>query len=354
MAFGAEQAVLDRLDALDAELTTLARRRALAAGAVGAVLTLCVGAAVIGTLATGVAALSAHHLEPVMLGVLRWPRSRSFETVPALALAALRTREVLAAGRRLLEIEDVPIPVVDPPVPSRFHRRPPRSHWTTPTCATARTSPGPSRARPSRSSRSNTWRSSGRAGRGRAASSTCCCGSGRSRAAPPRSAASTSSTSPRPTYAARSPSSTKTRRLFAGSIRHNVTLGRPEASDADVEAVIRLAQLEGWVDSLPEGLGTAVGEGGAQVSGGQRQRIALARALLMPASVLVLDEPTAGLDLPTAARLLTDVRAASAERSVLLVTHRREDLSGFDRVVVLEDGRVTTDEVFVGGERAGS
>ena len=103
---------------------------------------------------------------------------------------------------------------------------------------------------------------------------------------------------------------------------------------------VRLAQLEEWVGTLPDGLDTPVGEQGARVSGGQRQRIALARALLAGAPVLVLDEPTAGLDEPTAARLLADVLAASADRTVLLVTHRQEDLAGFDDVVVMDRGRV--------------
>ncbi|MGH9092682.1 MAG: amino acid ABC transporter ATP-binding/permease protein, partial [Acidimicrobiales bacterium] len=129
-------------------------------------------------------------------------------------------------------------------------------------------------------------------------------------------------------------------RLFAGSLRDNVVLGRPDAQDEEVARALRLAQLEAWVATLPEGLATPVGEQGARVSGGQRRRIALARALLTGAPVLVLDEPTAGLDQETAGRLLADVLAAGDHRTVLMITHREEDLAGFDRVVVMDRGRV--------------
>ena len=128
--------------------------------------------------------------------------------------------------------------------------------------------------------------------------------------------------------------------LFAGTIRQNIALARPEATDGEVAEAVRLAQLDEWVGTLPGGLDTPVGEQGGRVSGGQRQRIALARALLAGSPVLVLDEPTAGLDEPTAARLLSDVLAASKSRSVLLVTHRQQDLAGFDNVVVMDRGRV--------------
>lgn len=133
--------------------------------------------------------------------------------------------------------------------------------------------------------------------------------------------------------------------VFAGTIRHNVALGRPGATDEEIAGALGRAQLAEWVATLPSGLDTQVGEGGAQVSTGQRRRIAMARALLAGGPVLVLDEPTAGVDQPTGARLVADVaHAAEAEgRSLLLVTHREEELAGFDRTVVVEAGRVVAE-----------
>ena len=123
--------------------------------------------------------------------------------------------------------------------------------------------------------------------------------------------------------------------LFSASIRENVRLARPEAGDAEVEHALARARLWHWVQDLPDGLDTLVGEQGRQLSAGQRQRLVLARALLTDAPVLVLDEPTAHLDPPTAERLMEDVLSAAGERSVLLITHRPEGLGLVDEVVVL-------------------
>ena len=123
--------------------------------------------------------------------------------------------------------------------------------------------------------------------------------------------------------------------LFSMSIRDNVRLARPDASEREIEQALRDARLWDWVRRLPRGLDTFVGEAGRELSGGQRQRVVLARALLAAAPVLVLDEPTAHLDPRTASELMRDVFAAAGERTVLLITHRSEGLDLVDRVVTV-------------------
>jgi ABC-type transport system involved in cytochrome bd biosynthesis fused ATPase/permease subunit len=121
--------------------------------------------------------------------------------------------------------------------------------------------------------------------------------------------------------------------VFAASIRDNVRLARPDASDDEIELALRRARLRSWVARLPDGLDTAVGEDGRELSGGERQRLVLARALLVDAPVLVLDEPTAHLDPATARDLVRDVFDAAADRSVLLITHRPEGLDRVDEII---------------------
>jgi ABC-type transport system involved in cytochrome bd biosynthesis fused ATPase/permease subunit len=124
--------------------------------------------------------------------------------------------------------------------------------------------------------------------------------------------------------------------LFTASIRDNVRLSAPNASDWKVEHALRRACIWSWVNRLPDRLDTVVGEGGGELSGGQRQRLVLARALLTGAPVLVLDEPTAHLDPETARELVRVVFDAASDRTVLLITHREEGLELVDRVFRLE------------------
>jgi ABC-type multidrug transport system fused ATPase/permease subunit len=123
--------------------------------------------------------------------------------------------------------------------------------------------------------------------------------------------------------------------VFDSTIRENLRLADQDATDDELLDALGRARLREWVETLPEGLDTLVGEDGARLSGGQRQRLVVARALLADAPVLILDEPTAQLDPDMAEALVTDVLAAADDRSVLLVTHRPEGLDLVDEVVSL-------------------
>ena len=112
--------------------------------------------------------------------------------------------------------------------------------------------------------------------------------------------------------------------IFDTSVAENVRLARPGSTDLEVLAALAAAQLAGWIDSLPDGLATMVGEHGANLSGGQRQRLSLARALLAGAPVIVFDEPTEHLDDETATALAADLLRAAEGRTVVMITHRPE------------------------------
>jgi ATP-binding cassette subfamily C protein CydCD len=123
--------------------------------------------------------------------------------------------------------------------------------------------------------------------------------------------------------------------VFATTLVENVRFARPEATDAEVEDALRQARLGRWLDALPEGLDTWLGDGHAQVSGGERARIAIARSLLARQPVLVLDEPTAHLDHATATELADELLTGSRGRSIVWITHEPAGLELVDRVVDL-------------------
>ncbi|MFD5104647.1 thiol reductant ABC exporter subunit CydD [Streptomyces cinereoruber] len=127
--------------------------------------------------------------------------------------------------------------------------------------------------------------------------------------------------------------------LFDSSVRENLRLAEVGADDGELREALRRARLLDWVDGLPAGLDTLVGEHGARLSGGQRQRLALARALLADFPVLVLDEPAEHLDLATADALTDDLLRATEGRTTVLITHRLHGLDAVDEVLVLDGGR---------------
>ncbi|WP_157543748.1 thiol reductant ABC exporter subunit CydC, partial [Kitasatospora sp. Root187] len=128
--------------------------------------------------------------------------------------------------------------------------------------------------------------------------------------------------------------------IFDSSLRENLRLAAPAATDRELADALSSARLLSWVQTLPDGLDTMVGEHGARLSGGQRQRLALARALLADFPILILDEPAEHLDLPTADALTADLLAATTGRTTLLITHRLAGLDAVDEILVLDQGRI--------------
>ena len=335
VAFGAETAAVDRVRTADRTLVRLARRDALAAGVADGLGLVVTGLTVAGVLAVAVAASGRGDLNRVLIAMLALLALAAFEAVTPLAAAARELSATLAAGRRVLELTDRTAAVQDPADPVTA------PEWPFAVALEAITARYPREERPALDGVSL------RLDPGDRVALVGPSGAGKTTAAnlllrfldPERG---------RVTIAGRDLREYRqedVRRaisvagqeshLFSASIRDNVRLARPNATDDEVAGALRLARLWDWICSLPDGLDTFVGEEGRELSGGQRQRIVLARALLAGAPVLVLDEPTAHLDPETASELVDDVFSAVGDRTLLLITHRAEGLDLVDRVVRL-------------------
>ncbi|MEQ9474685.1 ABC transporter transmembrane domain-containing protein [Marinovum algicola] len=128
--------------------------------------------------------------------------------------------------------------------------------------------------------------------------------------------------------------------IFAASARENIRFGRPEASDAEIEAAARAAAAHDFISKLPKGYDSGLGERGVMLSGGQKQRIAIARAILRDAPVLLLDEATSALDAESERAVQQAVDALSRDRTTLIVAHRLATVKKADRIVVMDQGRI--------------
>jgi ATP-binding cassette, subfamily B, bacterial len=128
--------------------------------------------------------------------------------------------------------------------------------------------------------------------------------------------------------------------IFATSARDNIRFGRPDASDAEVEAAAAAAAAHEFISALPDGYDSYVGERGVMLSGGQKQRIAIARAILRDAPVLLLDEATSALDAESERAVQAAVDDLSEGRTTLIVAHRLATVKKADRIIVLDQGRI--------------
>jgi ATP-binding cassette subfamily B protein len=128
--------------------------------------------------------------------------------------------------------------------------------------------------------------------------------------------------------------------LFSATVRENITFGAPDLTNAEIEHVARLAQAHEFIDRLPEGYDTVIGERGITLSGGQRQRLAIARAIAVDPRILILDDATASVDASTEARIRLGLREAMEGRTTLIIAHRLSTISLADEIVVVDAGRI--------------
>jgi ATP-binding cassette subfamily C protein CydC len=130
--------------------------------------------------------------------------------------------------------------------------------------------------------------------------------------------------------------------LFHTTLRKNLLLARPEADETALKSALEKAQLLDWVETLPQGLDSRIGEGGSGLSGGQARRLSLARMFLQDAPIWVLDEPTEGLDRVTERKMMQALFQASRAHTLLVITHRTADLDRFDDIILMDKGRIVT------------
>ena len=128
--------------------------------------------------------------------------------------------------------------------------------------------------------------------------------------------------------------------LFEGSIRDNIAYGNPQASDDEIRDAAQAAEAMEFINALPQGLDTLVGERGIKLSGGQRQRLSLARAIVKNPPILILDEATSAVDNETEAAIQRSLAVISQQRTVLVVAHRLSTIVAADDIVVLEQGQI--------------
>ena len=129
--------------------------------------------------------------------------------------------------------------------------------------------------------------------------------------------------------------------LFPGTVRDNILYGRPDASEEEIIEAARIAEATTFIDELPKGWETDIGEDGHRLSGGQRQRLAIARAVLKDAPILVLDEATSNVDNETEAALQRSIDRISADRTTIIIAHRLSTVRNADKIAVLESGQIT-------------
>jgi ATP-binding cassette subfamily B protein/subfamily B ATP-binding cassette protein MsbA len=128
--------------------------------------------------------------------------------------------------------------------------------------------------------------------------------------------------------------------LFGATIRENIVYGKPEATDAEIEAAARAAYAHEFITELPDGYETIIGERGSTLSGGQRQRLCLARAIVKRPSLLILDEPTSAVDAESSSLIQEALDELRRDKTMIFISHQFAGLEDFDQIIVLRNGEV--------------
>ena len=128
--------------------------------------------------------------------------------------------------------------------------------------------------------------------------------------------------------------------LFADTIENNIKFGRPDASHEEVAAAARKACCDDFIEALPDGYNTVIGEGGTSLSGGEKQRISIARAMLKDAPIVILDEATANVDPENEDRLQKAIEELTKNKTIVMIAHRLKTVRGADQILVVDDGRI--------------
>ncbi|MFG2613367.1 thiol reductant ABC exporter subunit CydD [Streptomyces anulatus] len=337
---GALPARQTRLRAADTLLTRIASRAAAATALGGGLSALVCGLTVVAAATVAVPAVQDGRLSGVALAVVVLTPLAAFEAVTGLPLAVQYRQRVARSAERVFEVLDAPVPVREPEAPAAE----PASPFPLEVRGLSARYPGARHDALASLDLTLT--------RGRRIAVVGPSGSGKTTLAQVllRFLDASSGTYRLGGVEASALDSDTVRRsvglcaqdahVFDSSIRENLRLARPGATDAELRDALSRARLLDWVLALPEELDTPVGEHGARLSGGQRQRLALARVLLADFPVLVLDEPAEHLDLPTADALTADLLDATRGCATVLITHRLTGLDTVDEVLVLDAGRV--------------